>query len=108
MVRSACGGQGGPPSKGSLGGRRYVGTLKNHQFRSVPFPTLAAMLAQQCVGKHRDDLLFANEHGGYLCQPVNNRMLSECFRAMLFTQRSLDGARPLFPCKGNRGLALWR
>jgi hypothetical protein len=24
------------------------------------------MLARQCVGKQRDDLVFANEHGGYL------------------------------------------
>ena len=35
--------------------------------RSVPFPKfLAEMLAQKCEGKHRDDLVFAGEDGGYL------------------------------------------
>lgn len=36
-----------------------------HGLRAVP-KFLAEMLARQCVGKQRDDLVFANEHGGYL------------------------------------------
>lgn len=50
-----------------VGSRIVVGTPKNHKRRSVPFPRfLAEMLAQQCAGKHRDDLVFAREDGGYL------------------------------------------
>lgn len=50
-----------------VGSKIVVGTPKNHKARSVPFPKfLAEMLAHHCHGKHRDDLVFANEHGGYL------------------------------------------
>lgn len=50
-----------------VGSRIVVGTPKNHKARSVPIPKfLADLLAHQCQGKHRDDLVFANEHGGYL------------------------------------------
>jgi integrase len=50
-----------------VGSRIVVGTPKNHKRRSVPFPKfLAEMLAQQCAGKHRDDLVFAGMDGGYM------------------------------------------
>ena len=50
-----------------VGSRIVVGTPKNYKRRSVPPPRfLAEMLAQQCAGKHRDDLVFAGEDGGYL------------------------------------------
>jgi integrase len=50
-----------------VGSRIVVGTPKNHERRSVPFPRfLVEMLAQQCAGKHRDGLLFAGVDGGYM------------------------------------------
>ncbi|MGG5172687.1 tyrosine-type recombinase/integrase [Pseudarthrobacter sp. J1738] len=44
-----------------------VGTPKNHQKRTVPFPKfLSDQLAVQCEGKGRDDLVFSDEKGNYL------------------------------------------
>ncbi|BCW69626.1 tyrosine-type recombinase/integrase [Arthrobacter sp. NicSoilB8] len=49
-----------------VGTQIVAGTPKNHKRRSKPFPKfLADLLAQQCEGKHRDDLVFAGEDGGY-------------------------------------------
>lgn len=45
----------------------HVGTPKTHERRSVPFPRfLAPMLAKQCEGKSRDDLVFFGPDGGHL------------------------------------------
>ena len=44
-----------------------VGTPKSHETRTVPLTAdLVRLLAQQCDGKGRDDLLFPNRSGGYL------------------------------------------
>lgn len=44
-----------------------VGTPKNHKRRVVPFPQfLSELLAKQCEGKGRDDLLFPGEDGGHM------------------------------------------
>lgn len=41
-----------------------IGTPKNHEKRSVPFPRfLGDQLARQCEGKGRDDLVFPGETG---------------------------------------------
>lgn len=45
----------------SIGGRIVTGTPKTHERRSVPDPAfLAEMLASQCEGKARDQLVFGN------------------------------------------------
>lgn len=51
-----------------VGNRIEVGTPKTHKRRSVPFPaTLTAMLAKQCEGKQRTDLVFTHAtKGGYI------------------------------------------
>ena len=50
-----------------VGSKIEVGTPKSHKRRVVPFPRfLAEPLAEQCLGKHRDDLVFPGEDGGYL------------------------------------------
>lgn len=50
-----------------VGDRIEVGTPKSHERRSVPFPAfLADELAALCVGKGRDDVVFAGDRGGYL------------------------------------------
>ena len=50
-----------------VGSKIEVGTPKSHKRRIVPFPKfLAEPLAGQCAGKHRDDLVFPGEDGGYL------------------------------------------
>ena len=50
-----------------VGSKIEVGTPKSHKRRVVPFPRfLAESLAEQCVGKHRDDLVFSGEDGSYL------------------------------------------
>lgn len=42
-----------------VGGEVHVGTPKTHEVRSVPYPRfLAEPLADQCSGRHRDDLVF--------------------------------------------------
>lgn len=47
-----------------------VGTPKSDEPRSVPFPaTLAALLAKECEGKSREDLVFTARAGGYLRRP---------------------------------------
>lgn len=50
-----------------VGGVIEVGTPKTHKRRSVAFPAfLADLLARQCEGKGREDLVFSDEHGGHL------------------------------------------
>lgn len=50
-----------------VGGKIIVGTPKNHQQRSVPFPDfLTIALGEACKGKHRDDLVFPGPTGTYL------------------------------------------
>lgn len=50
-----------------VGGKIIVGTPKNHQHRSVPFPAfLDVALGEACKGKHRDDLVFPGPTGTYL------------------------------------------
>ena len=50
-----------------VGGKVVWGTPKNHERRSVPFPAfLVDMLAEQCEGKGRDDLLFTTKRGALL------------------------------------------
>ncbi|MFI8414180.1 tyrosine-type recombinase/integrase [Paeniglutamicibacter gangotriensis] len=50
-----------------VGGKIIVGTPKNHQQRSVPFPDfLTVALGEACKGKHRDDLVFPGPTGTYL------------------------------------------
>lgn len=50
-----------------VGSKIEVGTPKSHKRRVVPFPRfLAEPLAEQCIGKHRDDLVFPGEDGSYL------------------------------------------
>lgn len=50
-----------------VGSRIEVGTPKNHKRRSVPFPKfLAEPLAQQCVGKSEDDLVFPGADGSHM------------------------------------------
>ena len=45
----------------SIGGRIVVGTPKTHERRSVPYPSfLADMLASQCEGKTRSELVFGD------------------------------------------------
>ncbi|WP_409141915.1 tyrosine-type recombinase/integrase [Cellulosimicrobium sp. RS] len=45
----------------------HVGTPKTHERRSVPFPRfLAPMLARQCEGKGRDELVFVGPDGEHL------------------------------------------
>lgn len=45
----------------------HVGTPKTHERRSVPFPAfLATMLARQCEGKGRDELVFVGPDGAHL------------------------------------------
>jgi len=47
-----------------VGGKVVWGTPKNHERRSVPFPAfLVEMLAEQCAGKGREDLLFTTKRG---------------------------------------------
>lgn len=50
-----------------VGGRIVVGTPKNHEIRSVPFPEfLAPALGELCKDRHRDDLVFPGPTGSYL------------------------------------------
>jgi integrase len=50
-----------------VGSAIEIGTPKNHKRRSVPIPRLLlADLAQQCVGKGPDDLVFADRSGQHL------------------------------------------
>ncbi|WP_026550565.1 site-specific integrase [Arthrobacter sp. Br18] len=50
-----------------VGSRIEVGTPKNHKRRAVPFPRfLVELLARECQGKGREDLVFPAPDGGYL------------------------------------------
>ncbi|AQA24338.1 phage integrase family protein [Rhodococcus sp. MTM3W5.2] len=50
----------------------HVGTPKSHVHRSVPIPPfLVEMLARQCEGQARGDLVFPGRGGGYLLRPVS-------------------------------------
>jgi integrase len=48
-------------------GQLVWGTPKSHERRSVPFPSLlTGPLSRRCIGKARDDLVFAGADGGVL------------------------------------------
>ena len=50
-----------------VGGIIEVGTPKNHKKRTVPFPRfLSDILARQCEGKGREDLIFPGDNGHHL------------------------------------------
>ncbi|MGF0310969.1 tyrosine-type recombinase/integrase [Rhodococcus sp. IEGM1428] len=51
----------------------HVGTPKSHKTRAVPVPAfLVGELAQICVGKGRDDLVFSGRNGDYLRRSVSS------------------------------------
>jgi integrase len=53
-----------------VGGVVHVGTPKNHQRRTVPFPKfIAEQLARQCEGKGRNDLVFPGDNGHHMRLP---------------------------------------
>ncbi|MBM4640462.1 tyrosine-type recombinase/integrase [Rhodococcus hoagii] len=55
-----------------VNGEIHVGTPKSHIHRSVPVPAfLVEMLAVQCQGRGRGDLVFPSRHGGHLLRPVS-------------------------------------
>lgn len=63
-----------------VGGRVVLGTPKTHQQRSVPVPrSLVQALADQCVGKGPEDLVFTSPRG-------------EVLRLMNFRRRYFDSA----------------
>lgn len=50
-----------------VGNKIVVGTPKNHKRRAVPFPEfLAKLLASQCEGRTRDDLVFQGADGRFM------------------------------------------
>lgn len=52
------------------GSKTFIGPPKTHKQRTVPLPEfLIPYLARCCEGRQRDDLLFADEDGGYLRRP---------------------------------------
>ena len=56
-----------------VNGKIIVGTPKSHHSRSVPFPVfIAAELAEQCVGKTREQLVFGNGVS-HLQQPTSTK-----------------------------------
>lgn len=56
----------------AVGSEIIVGTTKGHKRRSVPLPAfLVPMLAVQCEGKAREDLLFPDDSGRHLARPHN-------------------------------------
>lgn len=59
----------------ALGAHIHVGTPKSHRKRTVPLPSfLVELVAKQCEGRGRDDLLFpAPEGGGYMRPPNSKR-----------------------------------
>ncbi|MDJ0323384.1 tyrosine-type recombinase/integrase [Cryobacterium sp. PH31-AA6] len=71
-----------------VGAHIEVGTPKSHTRRSVPFPAfLAPLLAQQCEGKSRDDLVFADKYG----QHLKRTRVSEGTRSWFLTALSTAG-----------------
>ncbi|CRK54416.1 conserved hypothetical protein [Rhodococcus sp. RD6.2] len=55
-----------------VNGELHVGTPKSHVHRTVPVPPfLVEMLAQQCEGRSRGDLVFPGRGGGHLLRPVS-------------------------------------
>ena len=57
-----------------VGATIVVGTPKSHKARSVPLPrALLELLARQCEGKTRDDLLFPSGAGGHQQQSNSTR-----------------------------------
>ncbi|MCL2795853.1 MAG: site-specific integrase [Microbacteriaceae bacterium] len=56
-----------------VGGRVELGSPKDYEQRSVPFPEfLAEPLARQCEGKGHDDIVFPAKGGGYRRTPTAN------------------------------------
>ncbi len=56
-----------------VGSTIEVGTPKTHKRRSVPFPaTLAPALAEACVGKRADDLVFSDLRGDFIKRAHND------------------------------------
>ncbi|WAM17520.1 tyrosine-type recombinase/integrase [Rhodococcus sp. JS3073] len=56
----------------TVGSVVHVGTLKGHKHREVPLPVFVAdELARTCVGKSRDELLWASRSGGHLGPPAS-------------------------------------
>lgn len=56
----------------AVGSEIIVGTTKGHKRRTVPLPAfLVPMLAVQCEGKGREDLLFPGADGRHLARPHN-------------------------------------
>jgi integrase len=71
-----------------VGGVIVVGTPKSHNRRSVPFPEfLAPLLAQQCEGKFRDGLVFADKYGRH----VKRTRVSDGSRSWFLTALSTAG-----------------
>ena len=71
-----------------VGGVIVVGTPKSHTRRSVPFPDfLAPLLAQQCEGKVRDGLVFADKYGRH----IKRTRVSEGSRSWFLTALSTAG-----------------
>lgn len=67
-----------------VGRQINVGTPKNGEARSVPFPAfLAEPLAVLCAGKGRDDLVFSDAAGDFLRRPnTSNNQTSWFLRAL--------------------------
>ena len=71
-----------------VGGVIVVGTPKSHTRRSVPFPEfLAPLLAEQCKGKVRDGLVFADKYGRH----IKRTRVSEGSRSWFLTALSTAG-----------------
>jgi integrase len=71
-----------------VGGVIVVGTPRSHHRRSVPFPRfLAPLLAQQCAGKVRDGLVFADKYGRH----IKRTRVSEGSRSWFLTALSTAG-----------------
>ena len=60
----------------AVGGRMIVGTLKSGEARTVPLAGFVVdELAATCVGKDRDELIWATAAGGYLPPPSGGSWL---------------------------------
>ncbi len=71
----------------TVGGSVHVGTPKTHERRSVPYPKfLSELLARECEGKRRDQLVFGSGLG-YLAKPQTN---SGWLRRALAAARAAD------------------
>lgn len=61
----------------TVNGTAVVGTLKNHKNRTLALPGFVIdAVAENCVGKGRDDLIWPNRSGGYLAPPGANSWLA--------------------------------